>query len=362
MIHILIGTRAQLIKMVPVMIELSRRAIAFNFVFMAQHRSTIYEIIQQFGIKTPDYVLCDRKKDIVKTGQMIVWSIQTVIIGFIHRKKIFKNDTTGIVLVHGDAPPLFLGSLIAKFQGLKVAAVEAGLRSFNFMRPFPEELVRVVTARANLIDIFFCQDTNALKNVSPYKKNAVLTYGNTIYDTLSLTRHSKEEYIPAELPERFAIVTIHRYETITHRQMVKKIVTILDSISKKIPLAFILHPPTRESLMHFSLLEKVERNDNIVLLPRMDFLSFHGLMKSAQFVITDGGSNQEESAYMGVPCLLMRSETERMEGIGKNVVVSHCDMNIIGDFLDHYKEHRIKTVLRSKTPTQIIVDSVAAFQ
>ena len=101
---------------------------------------------------------------------------------------IFRDDKHGVVLIHGDAPPLFLGALMAKRQGLKVAQVEAGLRSFNYFKPFPEEITRVFSAKAGLIDIFFCQNEKATLNVAPYKKTAFCTHYNTMLDSLRLAK------------------------------------------------------------------------------------------------------------------------------------------------------------------------------
>ena len=85
MIHILIGTRAQLIKMIPLMYAMKKRGIGYNFIFMAQHRETIYEMLADFGLKMPDFVLCDTGTDIVSSRQMITWSIKVLIQGIKNR-------------------------------------------------------------------------------------------------------------------------------------------------------------------------------------------------------------------------------------------------------------------------------------
>ncbi|SVE15550.1 uncharacterized protein METZ01_LOCUS468404, partial [marine metagenome] len=146
MLHVIIGTRAQIIKMAPVMKELEKRGIDYNFIFLAQHKETMYEIMAQFGIKKPDIIIGDTGKDITNVKDMIFWSFRVIIYSFFKSKMIFRDDKHGVVLIHGDAPPLFLGALMAKRQGLKVAQVEAGLRSFNYFKPFPEEITRVFSA------------------------------------------------------------------------------------------------------------------------------------------------------------------------------------------------------------------------
>lgn len=365
MIHILIGTRAQLIKMVPVMHELKKRCIAYNFIFLAQHQKTIYEILEQFHLKKPDYVIGDRNRDIVKTVEMIRWTLRVIIHGYFYRKTIFRNDSKGIVLVHGDAPPLFIGALLAKFQGIKVAAVEAGLRSYNFFKPFPEEFIRVGASCLGLIDVYFCQDTKAWKNVQRYKKKSYITGGNTIYDTLVLSRQIVGNEKPDTVVENekpFGIVTLHRYETITNIATMKEVVHLLANICETVALKFILHPPTEKALEKFKLLADMKEIANLVLLPRMDFISFNRLMLQAEFIISDGGSNQEESAYLGIPCLLLRKETERFEGIGKNVVLSRFDKKIINKFISSYKNYSIKTAVKNRSPAVMIIDTVMDYR
>lgn len=361
MIHILIGTRAQLIKMIPIMLELQKREIEYNFIFMAQHRATIYEMIEQFGLKSPDYIIGDRETDIVSSKDMIIWSIKALISGFINKNKIFKNDHNGVVLIHGDAPPLLLGGLLAKAQNLKVASVEAGLRSFNYLKPFPEEITRVLAAKMGLIDMFFCQSLEAIKNVEVFKGEKVYTNGNTIYDTLQLASTILKNKSRTE-KQKYSLVTIHRFETISKYDRLSKIVDLVIEISNHIKLFFILHPPTKAALQKHNLYDKLQNANNITLLPRLSFLEFNRYLVNSEFIVSDGGSNQEESAYLGIPCLLFRNETERSEGIGKNVILSKFDRALISGFIKNYHLHQIKTTITPPTPTQIIVENILEYK
>ena len=219
MIHIIIGTRAQIIKMAPIMSELKQRGIEYNFILLAQHKETMYEIMEQFKIKGPDIIIGERNKDITNAKDMFFWSIRVLAFALLKSKKIFKNDKKGVVLIHGDAPPLFLGGLMAKLQGgLKTAQVEAGLRSFNYFKPFPEELIRVLSAKLNLIDIFFCQDEKAVRNVSKYKKLIHRTQYNTILDSIYLADSLYQNQDYSENIKDFAIISLHRFETISKKK------------------------------------------------------------------------------------------------------------------------------------------------
>jgi UDP-N-acetylglucosamine 2-epimerase (non-hydrolysing) len=358
MIHIIVGTRAQIIKMAPIMKELENRGIDYNYIFLAQHKETMYEIMDQFEIKRPDIVIADMDKDITNVKDMIFWSFRVLIYSFFNSKKIFRNDKQGVVLIHGDAPPLFLGALMAKRQGLKVAQVEAGLRSHNYLKPFPEELTRVLSAKLGLIDIFFCQDEKAVVNISHFKKTSFCTRYNTILDSLRLAQKLNPATKQTKSNEKFAIVSLHRFETILKKEKLEMVVTEIKKISHKIKLFFILHPSTRVSLKKNGLYDSLKENPRCVLLPRQGFFEFNDLLGKAEFLVTDGGSNQEECFYLGTPCLLFRSETERSEGIGGNVVISNFDPTIIESFLVNYSSYRRQPIPAVFSPSHFIVDQL----
>ena len=361
MLHIIIGTRAQIIKMAPIMKLLEEKGIDYNFIFLAQHKETMYEIMKQFGIKKPDIIIGDMGKDITNVKDMILWSLRVLIYSFFKSKRIFLDDKQGVVLIHGDAPPLFLGGLMAKRQGLKVAQVEAGLRSFNFFKPFPEELVRVFSAKFGLIDIFFCQNKKAVLNLAKYKKKIYCTQFNTIADSIRLAEKGASENKLVEASGDFAIASLHRFETITKKERLEQVVNELIKISKKIKILFILHPPTRVALKKANLYQLLEKGSAIQLLPRLGFFEFNKILRKAEFIITDGGSNQEECFYLGVPCLLFRSETERIEGLKTNVVLSNFDSKIIEHFVVNYKSFRIKPVSGDSSPSHFIISQLEEF-
>ena len=357
MIHIVIGTRAQLIKMLPLMRMMKMRSWDYNFVLLPQHRATIYEILDEFDLKHPDVVVAENTDDITKTWQMIFWSIRVLVEGLWHRSRIFRHDKHGIVLVHGDAPPLLLGALLAKAQGLRVAQVEAGLRSYDLRRPFPEEATRVAAGRLGLIDVHFCQDETAQRNAEHYPGETVLTSGNTIADTLAMVERLNTE----ALQERFALVSLHRYETITDARRMEFIVDKLVALSEKISLNFILHPPTKVALNAHKLMYKLEQAERISLSPRMTFIAFQQALAQAELLVSDGGSNQEECAYLGIPCLLLREKSERTEGLGSNVVLSSFDERVIDDFFDNYQDYSIRTELNDRAPSEVILEHLEAY-
>jgi UDP-N-acetylglucosamine 2-epimerase (non-hydrolysing) len=151
----------------------------------------------------------------------------------------------------------------------------------------------------------------------------------------------------------FALVSLHRTENIFRRRRLARIVELLEGIGDR-RLLFILHPPTEARLRRYGLLERLA-GSGIELRPRYSYLDFFALLKAADFVVSDGGSIQEESSYLGVPCLVLRKKTERPEGIGKNVVLSGYDPSTIRAFVDHFHRYRRPPCPGGESPTKAIV-------
>ncbi len=359
MIHIAIGTRAQLIKVIPLMHELTDRNIDYNFINFSQHKDTVEQMLDDLHLKKPDIYIGSTDKEIVSITQLFIWSVKTTIYSILKSNKIFRGDKSGIVIVHGDALPLFFGAIAGKRQRLKVAQIEAGLRSYNFLKPFPEEIVRYVTAKLRLIDIHYCQDDTAMTNAKKYHGEKVFTNGNTIYDSIQLAKKKNIKSSKKINPKgKFALVTIHRTENLNDLKTFQYIIKKIEEISKNIDIYMIMHPVTRQKLLKSDYYSRLDSNEKIHLIPRLSFFDFNKLLIECEFIISDGGSNQEEASYLGIPCLLFRRETERIEGLGENVVLSKFDDKVIEEFVNNYSKYRREIVKEGKAPTQIIVDDI----
>lgn len=357
MIHIFIGTKAQLIKMAPVMRLLQDLGQDYNFIFSGQHRDTIDDILANFSIlKKPDVTLY-HGEDITGIAQMALWAwdIVTKYSGKTHAAKLFRNDVNGIVLNHGDTFSTLLGSWLAKRHGLKSAHIESGLRSRNIFHPFPEELTRLLTFR--LSDWFFAPGDWALQNLQTYKGIKVNTFHNTLYDALSHAKLLERR----EGSQQYGLVSIHRFENIFSKRRLKTIVNMLVSSAPALKIIFIMHKPTEKKLKQFGLYDVLVANGNIELHPRYDYFKFIELVRGSEFLITDGGSNQEECSYLGIPCLLMRKATERREGMGENTVLSGYDPSVVRDFMKNYEQYRKPAKLLTKSPSAIIVDALKQY-
>ena len=357
MIHIFIGTKAQLIKMAPIMRVLQDRNIEYNFIFSGQHRDTVSDILANFSIsKTPDVVLYDGP-DITGIAQMgrWAWNIAREFGKPTGRALVFRNDTNGIVLNHGDTFSTLLGSWLAKKHGLKSAHVESGLRSHNLLHPFPEEITRLLTFR--LSDYFFAPGEWALENLQSYRGVKINTGYNTLCDALRHAEGQQHE-IPAQ---PYGLVSVHRFENIFFRKRLGLIVDMLlesDPGQRKI---FILHKPTEKKLLQYGLYETLAQSGHIELWPRLDYFRFMALVRGSEYLITDGGSNQEECSYLGLPCLLMRKATERLEGLGRNTVLSGYDRNIVREFMNKYSEWRTPPLELVDSPSEMIVNALQEY-
>jgi len=341
------------------MAALQEKQLDYNFIFTGQHQETIAQLRKNFGLKEPDVMLY-QGKDITGLLQMFFWMLRILFKTIFYRRQIYKKQgSNDIVLIHGDTFSTLLGALMGKVAGKNVGHIESGLRSFNLFHPFPEEITRILTF--GLTDYYFCPGDWALQNLEKYQGIKINTKHNTLLDSLKLAK-KKTELCNVEVPdEPFALVSLHRFENIFNRKIFRFIVNSLLEISQKIKLVFILHPPTKEKLKSYNLDSILRSAGNISLRPRYDYFNFIRLLINCEFLITDGGSNQEEAYYLGKPTILFRRITERKEGVGENAVISNFDSEIIRDFVSRYQDY-VKSPLEPEiSPTEIILSSLEEF-
>lgn len=351
-INCIIGTRAQLIKMAPLIRELERSRCHLNLVFTGQHQETMEELLRDFAIGTPGRYLY-QGKEVTGLAQMAVWFTACFVRAIRDPERYFSlGKESTVFVVHGDTFSTLLGALLGKVLGARVAHVESGLRSFHIFHPFPEELTRLLIFR--LSDIAYCPGRWAYNNMEKYRALRIDTGANTIRDALdiAIATESPSENIVGD----HAVFSIHRFENIFFRRRLTRIIELLERIAARHPVVFVLHPATRVQLARFNLMSRLDSNPRATLVPRMGYMDFMGLVSRAAFVVTDGGSNQEELSYLGVPTLLMRRATERTEGIGESVTLCNYDENIVDAFLQKVAD--LKRTARppsSASPSRIIV-------
>lgn len=335
------------------MLRLQGENIPYNFIFTGQHQETIDDLRENFSIKQPDVILhCG--KDITSVPSMLGWLIKISFKALFFRSSIFQGDhrNNGIVLVHGDTFSTLLGAIMGRIAGFKVAHVESGLRSFNIWHPFPEELTRIITFW--LSNIYFCPGQWAVNNLKGFSGIKINTHHNTLFDSLDFAL--KATHFSVAIPDKpYCVVTTHRFENLRSYSILERNISLIENIAHQIRVVFILHPVTDRKITQFHLKERLENNSSIELHPRYDYFNFIQLVNQSEFIISDGGSNQEESFYLGKPCLLLRKATERTEGVGDNVVISHYDENRVMTFVNNYNQYKTSPVRDYPSPSGMIV-------
>ncbi len=226
-----------------------------------------------------------------------------------------------VVLVYGDVNSTLAATLVSSKLGIRVAHVEAGLRSFD--RSMPEEINRLVTDQ--LADILFTPSADGNENLARegVQEAKIFLVGNVMIDTLIRFLPRADEIFPhlkAELSlGSFGLVTLHRPSNVDEGATFLPMLETLDSLSETLPLIFPVHPRTRQKWS--ARLEQC--NPNLRVIAPLGYLEFLALQKHARVVITDSGGIQEETTYLGTPCLTLRENTERpiTVTLGTNVLI-----------------------------------------
>jgi len=335
---VMIGTIAEFIKLAPVILEL--RAHGANIIPIATGqnditKSDLYPIVFPEGVE--HWIT---RRPIKQTPfYFALWALECFLKAFFTFRRIFrsqKSDTKAQLLVHGDTVSTFIGGFAGWCAGAEIVHVEAGLRSFNLLRPFPEEFCRVVVSR--FARWAFCPGAwacgNLLKSSRSQKIKIIDTLENTLLDgmRMALSKDLNLE-VARKLPPRFFLFVCHRQENLLDKAFLQGILERIENKSTQIPCVTIIHKPAEVALASLGLLEKLTKNPNIVALPRQSYFDFTHLLERAEFVITDGGSNQEECYFLGKACLVLRKESERREGLGHNALLSMKDFTVIEEFL-----------------------------
>lgn len=356
-IFFFIGTEAELIKIFPVMIECKSREINYHIIASGQNNIKNSVIFQKADCGKVELELSD-EKDIKKTALgLLTWWIRTYKKAGSVIKNTFPdcNFTNSYMIVHGDTVSTYMGARIGKKLGMTVCHVEAGLRSHHLLNPFPEEIDRLLTSR--IARVHFAPSDMAEKNLKHAKGSVINTKQNTLLDSLRISEKIDEcETIKSVLADKkpYFVFVMHRQENLANEKLVRAAVENVISVSNNCNCVLILHAITKQMFEKLGLLSQLEGNSHIILLPRVDYFSFMKLLNNSEFVITDGGSNQEELSYMGKPTLILRKTTERNEGIGKNAIL-FSDISDIDLFSKTYNNYIYENTI-DENPSKKIVD------
>lgn len=355
-IYFFIGTEAELIKIFPVIIECQKTGNICHIIASGQNdlrKNRIMQLIKLNG----KFIELSKEQDIKKNAVgLLKWFIKTKkrAAGLIAHKFGKENLQNAYLIIHGDTVSTMMGAMAGKKLGMKVCHVEAGLRSHNLFNPFPEEIDRLISSK--IATMHFAPGDEATRNLRKVKGKVINTQQNTLLDSLRFSENIPIQSDIAEIiKEDYFVFVMHRQENLANKKFVCDVVSEIMKVSQHHKCVLILHEITKNTLEKFGLMNRLKKNRNIILQPRVDYFDFMKLLKNSLFVITDGGSNQEELFYMNKPCLIMRKTTERNEGIGINARLFNGEASDIKTFVDGV-EHDIitKRSISEVKPSQII--------
>lgn len=258
-------------------------------------------------------------------------AVQTAKI-MIEFEKVIESQKPDLVLVVGDVNSTAACSLVASKMGVKIGHVEAGLRSFD--RVMPEEINRIVTD--SISDYLFVTEQSGLDNLKNegIPDSKVFFTGHVMIDSLI---YFLEKAKQSDILDKFnlngtpyVLVTLHRPSNVDVKENLEKLLDAFEIVGKNLKIIFPIHPRTKKMISTFGLDQKVQSNKNLMLTDPIGYLDFMNLMQNSKLCLTDSGGIQEETTYLGIPCITMRENTERpiTVDIGTNVIVG-SDTNLI---------------------------------
>ena len=352
----IVGARPNLIKIAPLIRQMNKgkKQIEHLLVHTGQH----YDIgmsgnfFRQLEIPEPDINLGVGAGSHAEQTAKIMVEFEKVLLQY-------KPD---LIVVVGDVNSTIASSLVASKLGVRIAHVEAGLRSFD--RTMPEEINRVLTDAVS--DFLFTTETSANENLKhegiPHQK--IFFVGNVMIDTLV---HCLDKIQMIGLPfnnlqeREYAVITLHRPSNVDHPEILTKILDAVYRISQKMKIVIPLHPRTNKNISAFGIQDKLDKiAHNAIITGPIGYLEMLRLVKSARLVITDSGGLQEETTYLGIPCITMRENTERPSTvnigtnhlIGKNIDLLFHTFNKI--MLKEFKTGSIPPLWDGKAADRIV--------
>ncbi len=305
------GTRPEAIKLAP-LINVMRDDFDVRVCITAQHREMLDSAMNFFRIKA-DYDL-----DIMKPNQNLYDLTGDLIKSL---KLVIEKDRPDIIFVQGDTTTTFMGALAGFYSKVKVAHVEAGLRSFNKFAPFPEEINRVLVS--HIADFHFAPTQKAKMNLEREGiKQNVWVVGNTVIDALFLglkiireegDKKYRDFFSFLDFSKKIILITGHRRESFG--EPFRNICFAIREIADKYEDVEVVYPVHLNPNVRKPVFEILGKHPRIHLIEPIDYPYLIWIMNKCYFVLTDSGGIQEEAPSLGKPVLVMRDTTERWEGI-----------------------------------------------
>ena len=315
---LIVGARPNFMKAAPLMRELGRFPDRFSTLLIHTGQHYDHKLSQLFfeelGMARPDiYLGVGSGSHAEQTAKIMV-----------ELERVFIEQKPDMVVVFGDVNSTMAASLVAAKLCIKIAHVEAGLRSFD--PAMPEEINRIVTDR--LSDYMFVTEPSGLTHLASegVDKRKIFYTGNIMIDSLAGSLSAaKKSTILTDLnltPKKYAVMTLHRPSNVDNPEILLSILKAVMSVGDTVPVVFPCHPRTQKELAKHNL-SLSATSGPIRLIEPLGYLDFLRLQSECYFVLTDSGGVQEETTYLQIPCVTMRENTERpvTVDVGSNILV-----------------------------------------
>ena len=344
------GTRPEIIKLAPVILELKKYPQDYNVIICntEQQKELSNQTLAYFGLKA------DINLDCMRENQSLS-SIQARILTSLD--KVFQENTIDATIVQGDTMTVLCGALTSFYHKVPVFHVEAGLRSYDIYEPFPEEIMRQMTSR--VADLHFAP--TGVNKLALMKEgisiDKIFVVGNTVIDALfclsnEVIEESKNFFAEKNIPidDKLVLITAHRREN--HGERIDRIIDAISHLVEKYNDHNFVIPVHPNPNVKGKIESRLGNYKNVHLLKPLDYPYLVYLMKNAKLILTDSGGIQEEAPTFACPTLVMRYETERTEGVeaGVSKLVGADYDKIINESEKILSFDKTKTRLKAQNP------------
>lgn len=304
-IYLVAGARPNFMKIAPIFHAFQKRGIRPVLLHTGQHYDANMSDIffEQLGLPSPDIHLgIGSGTHGAQTGKIMM--------AF---DEVIRENRPDLVIVPGDVNSTIACALVAVKEGIPVAHVEAGLRSFD--RDMPEEINRILTDQ--LCDFLLTPSLDGNENLANegIEEERVFFVGNVMIDSLlRLLEATEDSTILTDhdlVAGEYGLLTLHRPSNVDDLETFERILGALETIQSDLPLVFPVHPRTRSRIEQFGLEERFAGMKNLLRVPPAGYFDFLALQRHAKLILTDSGGIQEEATYLKVPCITLRENTER---------------------------------------------------
>lgn len=364
-IAIILGTRPEIIKMAPIVDEITKRKIDLVFIHTGQHydKEMSDNFFKDLEIVEPDYNIHVGSASHGKQTALMMEGIE----------KILMDENPDIVLVQGDTNAAMAGALVASKLHIAIGHIEAGLRSFDLT--MPEEINRKVVDICSLM--YFIPTENAAINLlaEDISRKKLFITGNTVVDAcfrhldIAKKRGIQEESLrnlDLDKMDNVLTLTMHRAENVDDEERLKGIINAVKEL-KETNIVFPIHPRTKKTLEYFGLYDELVNLDHVHVIKPLGYLDFLLLQSKSDLILTDSGGLQEEAITLNVPALTLRYNTERPEtvDVGGNILVGADSLVIVEDVRKILNDEKFALKMKNAvnpygdgTSAYLIVDAI----